>query len=156
LKLRGSLFFAGFFFGLIETFVVASQPFWVIEFFKPATQSTLNLIGEGFTITSLLIDPVAVFLAMFFMGERFDISFDFSSVLLSFVGGTVLGTYTCLFLISAYALSAGFWQPFEPQFELDLLYDGLGALRIALVGFSGLALAYFSRRHVSATRTSPT
>ena len=59
IEAQGLLFFAGFFFGLIETFVVASQPFWVIEF-KPATQSTLNLIGEGFTITSLLIDPLVV------------------------------------------------------------------------------------------------
>lgn len=124
------------------------------QFFRPVTQTSLNLIGEGFTITSLLIDPVAVFLVMFFMGGRFDISFDFSSVLLSLVGGTVLGTYTCLLLISGYALSVGLWQPFESQFELDLLYDGLGALRTALVGFSGLALAYFTRRRVSATNQS--
>jgi hypothetical protein len=154
LRFTGSIFFVGFVFGLTETFIVASQPFWVIEFFKPITQSSLNSIGEGFTISSLLVDPVAVFLAMFFLGGRFDVSLDFGSALLSFLGGTVLGTYTCLLLISGYALSASLWQPFEPQFVLDLLYDGLGALRMALVGFSGLALAYFARRSVSVTHHS--
>jgi len=155
LRFRGSIFLAGFLFGLTETFVVASQPFWVIEFFKPVTQSSLNSIAEGFTIASLLIDPVAVFFAMFLMGGRFDMRLDFGPVLLSFLAGTVIGTYTCLLLISGYALSAGLWQPFEPQFELDLLYDAFGALRLALVGFSWLAFAYFARRHASATHQSP-
>ena len=140
----------------LETFVVVSEPFWIIEFFKPATSSDVNSIVTGFTLASLIVDPALTFFIMFSLGRRLAAAVELPSVLLWILVGSVAGTYGCLGVISVYADAVGLFQAFENQLTMDLLYDPFGSLRISLVGFASLAFAYFvSRSHAATDQIAP-
>ncbi len=123
---------------------------------KPSTPAEVNSIVEGFNIASLLVDPALVFLVMFTMGRRVDPAGDFDRTMGSLLVGTVAGTYVCLVAIASYSYSVGLFGAFQNQFELDLLYDAFGALRLSLVGFAGLAISYLiGRRPLTPQATVP-
>lgn len=148
---RTVFFAAALALAFVETFVVVSEPFWIIEFFRPASASDVNSIVSGFNVASLVVDPVVVFLVMFSLGRRLAATVELPSVLVWVLLGAVIGTYGCLAGITAHAYLTGLLQPFIPQLTLDLLYDAFGALRLSLVAFASLTFAYF----VSRSRAEP-
>ncbi len=146
MKPKTMLFLAALALGVVDTFVVASEPFWILQFFKPTTSADVNSIVFWFSIASLVIDPAATFLVMFALGFKMAESLEFPSSLFPLLLGAVVGTYTSLAAITAYSWYAGLFQAFIPQLGNDLLYDAFGAFRLALVAFASLAFAYFVRR----------
>ncbi len=155
MRLRASLLAAALTLGLIETFIVASEPFWIIQFFKPTTPTDINNIVEGFNIASLLVDPALVFLIMFLMGKSMDPAGDFSRTMGSLLLGAVVGTYISLAALAVYAYWQGLFGAFEHQLWLDLLYDAFGAFRLSLVAFAGLAISYLAVRRPQPSPVQP-
>ncbi len=146
MRFRSSLLAVALILGMAETFIVASEPFWIIQFFRPTSPADVNNIVEGFNIASLLVDPALVFMVMFMLGRDMDLAGDFSRTMGSLLVGTVVGTYLCLAAVAVYAYWQGLLGAFEHQLGLDLLYDAFGAFRLSLVAFAGLALSYLAVR----------
>ncbi len=146
MKPKTILFLVASALAIVDTFVVASEPFWIVQLFKPSTSADVNSIVMWFTIAALLVDPAATFVIMFALGSRLAETLEFPSSLFPLLLGAVVGTYSCLAAITAYSWYTGLFQAFIPQLGNDLLYDAFGAFRLALVAFASLAFAYFVRR----------
>jgi hypothetical protein len=144
-RLKRSILVVGFLFGLAETFIFSSEPLLLTLYYRPGSEALYSMIALEFTITSLLIDPFIIFLVMFLIGRGLDPSFDFVSSFVSLFAGALLGTIICLSAITGYLFSVSLLANFEQLLIGDLLVDSLGALRVALVGFGGLALGHFLR-----------
>ncbi len=156
MKLNGLVFVTGLALGFVETFIVASEPFFLVSSIFPHTEPLLGTLLTVLSVSSLVIDPVIVFLVMFFIGRNSDLPSDFMSIFVSVLCGAFVGTFGCLALLAGYSLVSGLFQILEPPLVGDLLLDGLGAFRMALVAFAGFALAYFIRaQHEVKVKASP-
>jgi hypothetical protein len=146
--------------GSVETLAVAA-PFLLFDLVFPLagiapTIDNIELVSTSTALTSLIIDPVVVFLAMFLLGRGLDLRTEYVSVLVSLVVGTLAGTYGCLLLIGAYSTFVGRLSSALPFILTDMVFYGIGAFRLALVGFAGFALAHFvAHSSTAATQTRP-
>ena len=145
--LRRFLFLVGLVLGLLETFVVSSVPFWFL-LASPLSESSANLITTVTGGISIVIDPVVAFAVAFMLGRNIDVAKDYASSFLAIFLGAILG--------SAISAAAVILASTVVNLHLDawayatngLFFYTLGALRLALVGFAGLAFSHFYRMGV--------
>jgi len=142
----------GFLFGLVETTVVASQPI-LFRLAQPVTAATAGLISTTTAGLSIIIDPILVFAAMFVLGSGIDIPQEYLTIFAGLLLGVLAGTavsFGAITLILIF-IAPGFVDT-GPFVTNGAFFYGVGSLRLSLVGFAGLAMAYFSRsRGMAAT-----
>jgi hypothetical protein len=128
--------------------LVATPGLWYLQLLT-WLGGTSDSIGEISTTLSLIpfaIDPLIAFLAMFFLGRRLDLSSVFARTFAVLLFGTTVGTFGYLLSVAIYAVRIGAFSGIQAVFAGDLVFVAFGTVRLTLVSFAGLAVAYFTSR----------
>lgn len=140
---------AVFVLAVLQTFILVSQPLWFRFLFStlglPVNSENVQALSTVLTIASLLLEPVATFLIMYTIGMAADLGSAPTSYLSGLLIGALTGTFGCVAAMTGYYVYIGQGSIFGGSYLSSLTFYGIGAFRMALVAFAGLALAHFAR-----------
>jgi hypothetical protein len=144
--------------GYVETSIVATPGLWYLQLLTwfGDTSYDLSAISTTLSLAPFAIDPAIGFVAMFLIGRRFDLSFVFARTFTVLLFGTTVGTFGYLLSVAVYAVGIGAFSDIQTGFTGDLVFVAFGTVRLTLVGFAGLAAAYFTSHHPKAEIQSST
>ncbi len=145
----GKVFVAVLILAALQTAILLSQPLWFRFLFSTLQlhldSQTLALLTSTLTIVSLLIEPVATFIVMYLLGRGASLGSFPVPYFTRLLAGAFVGTFVCVVVLMMYYYSTGQGPIPTSLYFASFSYYALGAFRMALVGFAGLALAYFTR-----------
>jgi hypothetical protein len=140
------ILFIGIVLGSVETSLVATPGLWYLQLLTLLgyTSYDFGAISTTLSLAQFAIDPIIAFLAMFFLGRRFDMSLIFARAFAVLLFGTTVGTFGYLLSAAIYAVRIGAFSGIQAVFFGDLVFVAFGTVRLTLVCFAGLAAAYFT------------
>lgn len=140
---------AVFVLAVLQTFILVSQPLWFRFLFSTLglaiNTENVQFLSTVLTIGSLLLEPVATFLVMYAIGLTADLGSAPTSYLSGLLVGALAGTFGCVAAMTVYYIHIGEGSILGGSYLASLTSYGIGAFRMALVAFAGLALAHFTR-----------